>query len=132
MTDLAPVLLVDDEASIRDLLQLSLEEGGYAVTIAESGAAAMAILNQTHAQCLALITDVDMGPGGPKGWEVAKHARELNPDMPVIYMTGASGHEWEVNGVPNSMLLVKPFAPAQVVTAVSQLLNAAGSSSRQP
>jgi hypothetical protein len=39
-------------------------------------------------------------------------------------MTGASGDDWGANGVPNSILLAKPFAPAQLVTAVSQLLNA--------
>jgi hypothetical protein len=40
-------------------------------------------------------------------------------------MTGAAGSEWASQGVPNSILLTKPFAPAQLITAVSQLLNAA-------
>jgi CheY-like chemotaxis protein len=44
--------------------------------------------------------------------------------VPVVYITGATAHEWATQGVPNSMLLTKPFAPAQLVTAVSQLLNA--------
>jgi len=39
-------------------------------------------------------------------------------------MTGDAGSDWAANGVPNSVLITKPFAPAQVVTAVSQLLNA--------
>jgi hypothetical protein len=39
-------------------------------------------------------------------------------------MTGAAAEEWGAHGVPNSILLTKPFAPAQLVTAVSQLLNA--------
>jgi hypothetical protein len=43
--------------------------------------------------------------------------------MPDIYMTGAIDDDWPVNGVPNSVLLTKPFAPAQVVTAISALLN---------
>ena len=51
-------------------------------------------------------------------------AREINPTIPVIYMTGTHGEEWASKGVPNSVLLIKPFAPAQIVTAVSQLLNA--------
>jgi hypothetical protein len=41
----------------------------------------------------------------------------------VIYITGADGHDWASLGVPNSVLIGKPFAPAQVLTAVSQLLN---------
>jgi hypothetical protein len=39
-------------------------------------------------------------------------------------MTAASADKWAANGVPSSILLTKPFAPAQLVTAVSQLLNA--------
>jgi hypothetical protein len=39
-------------------------------------------------------------------------------------MTGLATDEWSSRGVPNSILLQKPFAPAQLVTAVSQLLNA--------
>jgi hypothetical protein len=39
-------------------------------------------------------------------------------------MTGAAADAWTAQGVPNSILLQKPFAPAQLVTAVSQLLNA--------
>jgi DNA-binding response OmpR family regulator len=56
------------------------------------------------------------------GWEVAKQAR-VNPTFPIIYMTGAAADQWSSKGVPNSILLEKPFAPAQLVTAVSQLLN---------
>ena len=45
-----------------------------------------------------------------------------HPEFPIIYMTGAGTAKWLSRGVPNSMLLEKPFAPAQLVTAVSQLL----------
>ena len=48
----------------------------------------------------------------------------VNPDIPVIYMTGAAAVDWASRGVPNSLLLQKPFAPAQIVTAVAQMLNA--------
>jgi DNA-binding response OmpR family regulator len=57
------------------------------------------------------------------GWEVAKRVREIDPGYPVIYMTGAAGDEWASRGVPYSVLLQKPFAPTQLVTAVSNLLN---------
>jgi DNA-binding response OmpR family regulator len=59
------------------------------------------------------------------GWDVARRAREIFPNMPVVYMTGAAADQWPSHGVPNSVLLQKPFAPAQVVTAISQLLNQA-------
>jgi len=57
------------------------------------------------------------------GWEVAKAAREIDPAFPVVYLTGAVAGDWPSHGVPNSILLEKPFAPAQLITAVSQLLN---------
>jgi CheY-like chemotaxis protein len=61
------------------------------------------------------------------GWEVARQIREIAPNCPVVYMTGANADEWASQGVPDSILLQKPFAPAQIVTAVSQLLNSAPS-----
>lgn len=47
-------------------------------------------------------------------------------EIPIVYMSGASGHGWTSHGVPNSVLIAKPFAIGQIVTAVSQLLTAGG------
>ena len=44
--------------------------------------------------------------------------------FPIVYMTGGHSEGWKSQGVPNSILIEKPFAPAQLVTAISQLLNA--------
>jgi DNA-binding response OmpR family regulator len=63
--------------------------------------------------------------GRLSGWDIARRIREVNPVFPVVYMTGGASDEWASQGVPNSILLSKPFAPAQLVTAVAQLLNAA-------
>jgi hypothetical protein len=49
--------------------------------------------------------------------------REIDPEFPIVYMSGAHAADWASKGVPNSIMLEKPFAPAQLVTAVSQLLN---------
>jgi len=57
------------------------------------------------------------------GWEVARDVREIDPSMPVVYMTGSHSDDWASKGVPNSIMLAKPFAPAQLVTAISNLLN---------
>ena len=72
----------------------------------------------------ALVTDINLR-GTMDGWEVARQAREINPAFPIVYMTGAAADQWASHGVPNSILLTKPFAPAQLVTAISQLLNSA-------
>lgn len=44
-------------------------------------------------------------------------------EMAVVYTSGDSAAEWAINGVPNSMMLEKPFAMAEMITAVDQLLN---------
>jgi DNA-binding response OmpR family regulator len=57
------------------------------------------------------------------GWEVARAARNAVPDMPVVYISGDSARDSSSEGVPNSIMLEKPFALPQLVTAISQLLN---------
>jgi DNA-binding NtrC family response regulator len=70
----------------------------------------------------ALVTDINL-QGKMDGREVAQHAREIDPAFPVVYMSGAAAADWASKGVPNSIMLSKPFAPAQLLTAVSNLLN---------
>ena len=116
------VLIAEDQKEIRDILQASFEDGGFAVVLTATGEEAIAALDAEREGVRALVTDINLGSGAT-GWDVARHAREMNPDLPVVYVTGADGHDWASLGVPNSILIAKPFAPAQVLTAVSQLLN---------
>jgi CheY-like chemotaxis protein len=118
------VLVVEDEAMIHEVIGAALEDGGFAVVIAMSGEEAVAALEDPAADYRVLITDIRLRRDGITGWDVARRARELNPSAPVVYMTGDSSADWAAQGVPNSILLSKPFAPAQAVTAVAQLLNA--------
>jgi CheY-like chemotaxis protein len=117
------ILLVEDDPGIQDLLFDTLEEVGFEVVQASNAAQAISILNE-KSDIRAIVTDIDFGDSKLTGWDVARHARELLKDLPVVYMTGASADDWGSKGVPNSVLINKPFAPVQVVTAVSQLLNA--------
>jgi DNA-binding response OmpR family regulator len=123
-TELPIILVVEDETLLQDMVQEALDEGGFRADIIASGEEAIATLQAHQGKHRALITDINLR-GPLTGWDVAKRARELNPDIPVIYMTGAGADQWPSLGVPNSLLLNKPFAPAQIVTAVAQLLNAA-------
>lgn len=125
---LAPivVLVIEDEALIQDIVKTALEEAGYRTVSASTGDESIRLLEADDSTIRVLVTDVEL-TGSIKGWMVAKRSRELRPDIPVIYATGASAEEWAANGVPGSLLIRKPFAPAQIVTAVSQLLNAASS-----
>jgi CheY-like chemotaxis protein len=121
------VLIVEDDSIIQLDLEQTLHEGGYSTTSEGSGEKAVAKLESTP-EIRALITDINL-LGKTTGWEVAKRARELYPDLPVIYVTSIAADEWTSMGVPRSLLIPKPFAPAQINTALSQLLNAVGFSS---
>jgi len=121
--DLTIVLVVEDEQLIQGLVEEALTEGGFEVAIVGSGEEAITLLNGKADAYRALVTDIHLG-GKIDGWEVARSAREINATFPVVYMSGAAADDWASKGVPNSIMLNKPFAPAQLVTAVSQLLNA--------
>lgn len=118
------VLVVEDEALLHDILLDPLEEGGFRATLRRRGDDAILALEQKDAAWSALVTDIRLGRGQPTGLDVARRARELNPSVAVVYMTGDSSEDYASNGVPNSLLLNKPFAPAQLLAAITQLLNA--------
>jgi len=115
-----PILVAEDEPLVRLSIVDALEEGGYTVLEAKDGADAIKQMDQQD-RLRGLVTDIRLGPG-PSGWEVAHHAREKFPNLAVVYVTGDSGREWTANGVPQSTVLQKPFASAELVTAVASLL----------
>lgn len=121
--DLPIVLVIEDEDAILAVVEDALEEGGFQIATAKTGEEAITLLKGDLLPYRALVTDVNL-PGRVDGWDIARAAREVDPHFPVVYMTGGAAEKWPVLGVPNSILLQKPFAPAQVVAAVSQLLNA--------
>lgn len=121
--ELVAVLVVEDDQLIQGIVEEALIEGGFEAAITQSGEEALTLLQSDPTRFRAIVTDVNLA-GKLDGWEMARRARELIPDIPVVYMTGAAADQWTSRGVPNSVLLNKPFAPAQITTAVAQLLNA--------
>jgi DNA-binding response OmpR family regulator len=118
----APTLLyVEDETLIQVLLVDELEKAGFCVMVSSSGLDALATLEQDHARIQGVITDINLGKG-PDGWDVARAARALQGGLPIVYLSAASEHEWTSMGVPASVMIAKPFVPAQVVVAISSLL----------
>jgi CheY-like chemotaxis protein len=121
----APViLLVEDEPLILLIAQDALEAGGFAVVPVHLASEALSVLDDQIAELSGLVTDIRL-PGGADGWEIARHARELRSNLPVVYTTADSASEWPAQGVPNSVVLQKPYAPAQLLTAISALVTAA-------
>ena len=117
------ILVVEDDHLLQGTVEDFLRDGGFETHALSSGEEAMTLFRGKVADYKALVTDVNL-KGALSGWDVARQIRETVADFPVVYMTGAAADQWTSQGVPNSVLLQKPFAPAQLVTAVSQLLNA--------
>ena len=119
-----PLLLyVEDEVLIRVEVIDGLEEAGYSVVVAKSGAEALSMLVQHNAELRGVVTDINLG-SGVDGWEVARAAREAIGGLPVVYVSAASLQDWTSRGVPGSVMIAKPFATAQVVVAISSLMTA--------
>lgn len=116
----AAVLLVEDEASIRHLLHRLLEQYGYQVTSAATGADAAEILgNQSGFDVL--VTDLVLpGLSGP---ELARLFQRSRPGSPVLFMSGFPGDtldETELSA--NSQFLAKPFSHEQLLGSLRRLL----------
>jgi DNA-binding response OmpR family regulator len=118
-----PLLLVEDDALIAQTLEDALSEAGFAIQVAIDGAAGLSALEDSREGFSALLTDIRLPHSGPDGFDLAHRARELSPTIAIVYMSGDSAIEWAAKGVPKSIMLQKPFAIAQLVTAVSNLLN---------
>ena len=122
MTPSILLLLVEDEVLIRMNLEEELAEAGFDVVVATNGKEAMALIGADASRFRGVLTDIKLGRGSD-GWDVARRARELVPEMPVLYISGDSAHEWSAKGVPGSIMVPKPFVGVQIITAVSTLLN---------
>jgi DNA-binding response OmpR family regulator len=128
MDEAVTLLIVEDEPIVVDVLHDALTDAGFVVVTATTGADAIAALDNADLALAGMITDIRLG-GELSGWDVARHAREASPVFPVVYMTADSAAAWGALGVPNSVLVQKPFVMSQVVTAIATLLNDAGSNS---
>jgi DNA-binding response OmpR family regulator len=123
LENLLVILVVEDDHLVQSVVEESLTDGGFEIVIASSGESAVELLDVAKGKYRALVTDINLGRDNMDGWDVARRAREIDPNFPVVYMSGKDADDWASKGVPNSIMLAKPFASAQLVTAVSQLLN---------
>jgi|SRR5687767_10749352 excisionase family DNA binding protein len=114
------VLVVDDEASIRDLLAKTLALAEYDVDLAPDGRAALERLRIIPYDLL--ITDLKMP--GVDGLTVIKEARRLKTDIPVIIITGFSTESSAIEAVNLGVsgYLTKPFRVPRVLAAAAKAL----------
>ncbi|WP_027991502.1 response regulator [Sinorhizobium meliloti] len=115
------IVLVEDEGLLLLEFEEALTAGGFNVVCFSSGAKAITYLGAKGAGPRVLSPTSGCRIRPPTG--VARIARNTATEMAGVYISGDSAAEWAINGVPNSMMLEKPFAMAEMVTAVDQLLN---------
>ena len=121
MPKVRPILVVEDEYLLILTIEDAFIEAGFEAATVGSAEEAATLLDSDPGNYIALVTDIELRSNSD-GWELARKARRLKPDFPVVYITGASVDDWMSHGVSDSVFLKKPFRPTELVTAVSDLL----------
>src|SRR5262245_9256727 len=102
------VLLVEDEFLVSDMISSVLVERGFEVHAVASATDALRHL-MGGAPCDVLFTDINLA-GGMDGAALARRARELRPDLPVVYASGAVSGLGPGEAVPGSRFVGKPYS----------------------
>jgi CheY-like chemotaxis protein len=123
------VLLVEDEWLISEWVAESLLEQGFAVHTVTNAADAMQHLKSAPVDVL--FTDINLA-GGTDGTTLALRARELSPDLPVVYASGRVNMLDSALRVPGSIFVAKPYIPALVGRLLATAVKANAGRERVP
>ncbi|MCS6625248.1 sigma-54 dependent transcriptional regulator [Roseibacterium beibuensis] len=120
----ADILVVDDEADIRELVSGLLEDEGHAVRVASNSDEALAAI-RARKPSLALL-DIWMQGGGLDGLELLDVIKELDPDLPVVMISGHGNIETAVTALQRGAydFIEKPFKSDRLVVVVQRALEA--------
>ena len=120
---MATILLADDDASVRDLVQRALTGAGHTVHVTQDGIEALDFLSAGAGQIDVLLTDVDM----PQldGISLAEKALALKPGIAVVLMSGFSDQLERAARLRARRLLqvAKPFTLDQIKQVISAVLS---------
>jgi len=110
------ILVIDDEASTRDLLKMSLESDGYTVFMAEDGPKGLEIFARENPSVV--LTDIKMP--GMDGIEVLRRVKEQNPDTEVVVITGHGEMNLAIQALQNGAtdFIVKPISEKALAVAL--------------
>ena len=116
------ILLVEDEAAVRQFATIALERHGYRVLEAHSGEAALTLLDRVHAPIHLLMTDVVLP--GIDGWELAARVGVGRPKTRVLFTTGYSERlQSAVDGSAEVQVLMKPFTAQMLLRKTREMLD---------
>ena len=120
------ILVVDDEASVRDFVSRILRQAGYEVLTSASGAEALAVWREKRDRIDMLLTDMIM-PGGVSGSDLGMALREDNPQLTIVYTSGYSvgfmGRKIVL--IPGANFVQKPYPPDDLIRIVRENLDRA-------
>lgn len=118
------ILIVDDDASIRKVVQYRLEGAGYDVWSAASGKEALDIIDTKGLPNLAI---VDVMMPGMNGFELCEELLAYS-DVPVIMLTAVSDEQTVVRGIRlfAEDYITKPFRPSELIARVERVLRRMG------
>jgi signal transduction histidine kinase/ActR/RegA family two-component response regulator len=119
-TDLAKILLIDDDKTVRDVLSAILTEAGHEVVSADSGGGGIEAFDSGEFE----MVFTDLGMPEKSGWDVAAAIKRRNPAVPVVMITGWGRQldEEEVREKGVDFLLCKPFELSKVQSTVAEAL----------
>lgn len=121
----ADILVVDDEADIRDLVSGILEDEGFNVRTASDAESALQAIRARKPNLLVL--DIWMHGGGLDGLELLDLVRQIDPDLPVVMISGHGTIETAVSAIKRGAydFLEKPFKSDRLLLVVERALEAA-------
>jgi signal transduction histidine kinase/ActR/RegA family two-component response regulator len=128
----ATILLVDDDATVRETCAAALRQFGHRVEVAETPAAALALARSDPGRFDLLVTDVLMPDlTGP---QLAAQVRASCPDVPVLFISGYPDDALSAAAElpPGDRFLSKPFTPSKLGAAVEEILAARRGQPRHP
>jgi CheY-like chemotaxis protein len=120
------ILIVDDEASVRQITQQTLQTFGYRVVVASDGAEAVIVFAHQGAEIAAVITDMTMPV--MDGLATIQVLRRMNPKVPIIAASGlaANGHVVRAASLGVKHFLPKPFTAESLLKVLKQVLSTEG------
>ena len=120
----ATILLVEDEATVREVTREALEMSGYHVLAADGATAAVHIAGDESTAIDLLLTDVVMP--GTNGVELARQIRESRPELVTLFMTGYAESEILRLAAPDAQQkhIKKPFTVSGLLAGVADALAA--------
>lgn len=123
------LLIVDDEAGIREILQFNLENAGFAVDCAASAEQALEMLGSQH--CMILL---DVMMGGMSGLEMARLLRERQNQIPIIFLTAKTDPDDLLAGFSagGDDYIPKPFSILEVLARVKAVLKRTAATQAEP